>query len=218
MKTQWTRRVLYVEDQQAMRVLTAAVFESAGFAVMSASSAHAALDMLEEWDPDVLVTDIELGSRPDGVELAHIARRLAPHLGIVFVTSFPRAAHPQGQDAILGAVHLDKTQITSPDDLVAALEQALRAREDQPMAATVPADLPAGIGALTEHQRRVLSLIAAGLSNTEIAARTDASVRAVERTVARVFDTLGVSRVSAVNPRVVAANEYNRLFGPLVPT
>ena len=64
----------------------------------------------------------------------------------------------------------------------------------------------------------MLSLIAAGLSNAEIAARTDATVRAVERTVSRVFDTLGVSRVTAVNPRVVAANEYNRLFGHLVVT
>ena len=201
-----------------MRVLIAAVLESAGFEVLSAPSAHVALELLEEYDPDVLVTDIELGSRPDGVELARIARQLAPHLGVVFVTSFPRAAHAPARDAIPGAVYVDKTQLASPDDLVVALEQALRARSDQPMAASASTELPEGIGALTEHQRRVLSLIAAGLSNAEIAARTDATVRAVERTVSRVFDTLGVSRVTAVNPRVVAANEYNRLFGHLVVT
>lgn len=213
MTIEWTRRVLYVEDQQAMRVLVTAVLVESGFSVLSVASANEALEQLESFDPDVLATDIELGSRPDGVELAHIARALSPHLGVVFVTSFPRAAHGLGRESLPGAVHVDKTHLTAPQELIFALEQALRARGDQPPAPAPGDDLPGWISALTSHQRRVLSLIAAGLSNAEIAARTNANVRAVERTVSRVFEALGVARVSAVNPRVAAANEYNRVFG-----
>lgn len=209
----WTRRILLVEDQQFMRVLVSDLLAGAGFEVTAVASAADALDALDAGDPDALVTDVELGARPDGVELALIARRLAPHLGIVFLTSFPRAALGAA-GALDGAVHVDKTQLGDTAQLLAAVEAALGGPR---RAAAAPAAPPVGsegaFAELTPHQRRVLSLLAAGLSNAEIAARTDSTVRAVERTVSRIFDALDVAAVPAMNPRVVAANLYNRLFG-----
>jgi len=210
----WRRRVLLVEDQQFMRVLVADLLGAAGFEVTAVGSAAAALDALDAFDPDALVTDVELGARPDGVELALIARRLAPHLGVVFLTSFPLAA--LGAAGHLdGAVHVDKTQLGDTAQLLAAVETALGGSAPPPPA---PPGTEGAFAALTPHQRRVLSLLAAGLSNAEIAARTDSTVRAVERTVSRIFDALDVAAVPAMNPRVVAANLYNRLFGqPTAP-
>lgn len=194
-----------------MRVLVADLLTGAGFEVTAVASAADALDALDAGDPDALVTDVELGTRPDGVELALIARRLAPHLGIVFLTSFPRAAlGAAGQ--LDGAVHVDKTQLGDTAQLLTAVEAALGGpRRGSP--GDPPAVPEGGFAALTPHQRRVLSLLAAGLSNGEIAARTDSTVRAVERTISRIFDALDVAAVPAMNPRVVAANLYNRLFG-----
>ncbi|MEV4669223.1 response regulator transcription factor [Microbacterium sp. LWO12-1.2] len=210
MPEKWTRRVLFVEDQQIVSVLVGELLVGAGFVVKSVTSAGDALDLLEDFDPDVLVTDIELGSRPDGVELAMIARSLAPHLGVVFLTSFTRAATTGFGRTITGAVTVDKLTFSDPSELVAAIEASVRV--DATPAPGVEADEEL-IDRLTPHQRRVLSLIAAGLSNREIAERSGASLRAVERSVSRVFDTLGVSHVSAINPRVAAANRYSRLFG-----
>ncbi|MGK9148506.1 response regulator transcription factor [Plantibacter flavus] len=210
MPERWKRRVLFVEDQRIMSVLVGELLTNAGFEVVTVSSAADALDRLDGFDPDVLVTDIELGSRPDGVELAMIARSLAPHLGVVFLTSFTRAARSGPGRTVTDAVTVDKLTLTDSSELIAAIDASVR-----PGTATLPMEAPEDelIARLTPHQRRILSLIAAGLSNLEIAERSGASVRAVERSISRVFDTLGVSHVSAINPRVAAANRYSRLFG-----
>lgn len=197
-----------------MLVLVGELLMQAGFVVLAVPTAAEALERLDDFDPDVLVTDIELGTRPDGVELAMIARELAPHLGVVFLTSFTRAATTGPGRSITGAITVDKLTLRDSGELVAAIEASVR--NDASAAPTAGAgDTPDDelIAKLTPHQRRILSLLAAGLSNAEIADRTGASVRAVERSVSRVFDVLGVSHVSAINPRVVAANRYSRLFG-----
>ncbi|PII81380.1 hypothetical protein BMH32_02425 [Leucobacter sp. OLJS4] len=46
-----------------------------------------ALAAFAEVDPDALVADIDLDSSPDGIELATALRRIAPHLGVVFLTA-----------------------------------------------------------------------------------------------------------------------------------
>lgn len=205
--------MLFVEDQRIMSVLVAELLTAAGFAVLAVSSAAEALDRFDGFDPDVLLTDIELGARPDGVELAIIARELAPHLGVVFLTSFTRAATTGTGRSISGAVTLDKLAVSESAEFVAAIESSVR--PGRAGGGAPPEELPddESIARLTPHQRRILSLIAAGLSNAEIAERSGASVRAVERSVSRVFDTLGVSNIPAINPRVAASNRYSRLFG-----
>lgn len=193
-----------------MSVLVGELLKKSGFSVLAVSNAVAALDRLDSFDPDVLVTDIELGTRPDGVELALIARELAPHLGVVFLTSFTRAALSGPARSISGAVTVDKLALEDSGELIAAIEASVR--RDGGTLAVDPVDDEL-IGRLTPHQLRILALIAGGLSNTEIAERSGSSVRAVERSISRIFDALGVSQMREINPRVVAANRYSRLFG-----
>ncbi|MFK4729448.1 response regulator [Agromyces mediolanus] len=226
----WARRVLVVEDQRIMRVLVAEALRHRGFEVELAADAAAALELLDAVDPDVLVTDVELGSRPDGVELAVIARAASPGIGVVVLSNYAAAAARMPP----GAEFVDKATLGDADELVAAIERAARgmpgaeraggerrlsahtadlaapAWPDQPGFAS-PDPVVAG---LTPHQRRILALVAAGLSNAEIAERTGSTVRAVERTVSRLFDRLEIANVPAVNPRVIAANRFNRYFGP----
>jgi len=51
-------RVLVVDDQQDTIEVLTAVLGQCGAEVRSASSAAEALEMLQEWKPDVLVSDI----------------------------------------------------------------------------------------------------------------------------------------------------------------
>ena len=90
--TKWARRVLVVEDQPAMRALLCDMLAHRGFETTAAADAAEATTAFAETDPDVLLTDIDLGSRPSGRELATMLTGLAPHLAVVFLSSFPAAA------------------------------------------------------------------------------------------------------------------------------
>lgn len=182
-----------------------------GWETADAADATDATRIFSEFDPDVLLTDIDLGSRPSGAELAAMLAELAPHLGIVFLSSYPRAAAGAQAMGIPHAVFVSKQDLGSADQLVTALETALSTHP----APSVP--LPRGndrLEALTRHQLDVLAMIARGWSNDQIAESSGSTIRAVERSVSRIFDRLGVTGDAAVSPRVAAATMYLSAFGP----
>ncbi|MEO2133728.1 response regulator [Microbacterium sp.] len=213
MASDWTRRVLVVEDQAALRMLVCELLERHGFETAAAADAATATRLFTEFDPDALLTDIDLGSRPSGAELAAMLSELAPHLAIVFLSSYPRAAAGATAMGIAHAVFVSKQDLDSADGLVSALEQALSTRRAP--AATPPApDARDGLGALTRHQLEILAMVARGWSNERIAEETASSVRAVERSISRLFDRLDVTGDPTVSPRVAAAAMYLAAFGP----
>ena len=159
------------------------------------------------------MTDIDLGSRPDGAELALMLHNLAPHLGIVFVSSFPRAAAGATAMGVPGAVFVGKDEINSPGDLVDALEAAMSATPGGQSASDAAQDRD-GLGNLTRHQLEILALLARGASNEQIADSTQSSVRAVERSISRIFQRMDLNGDPTINPRVVAAARYIAAFRP----
>lgn len=207
------RRLLVVEDQGALRALLSAHLQQQGFTVVATSSAAEAVEAFAEFDPDALIADIDLGTRPDGVELALLLRRMAPHLGVVFLSSYPRSTAGKGVFGIEGAVFLSKTSLESPDELVAAIEQTLGSAS-VPEAAAVAA-VTQGPERLTRHQLEVLGMVARGWSNEQIATESGSTVRAVERSMSRIFERLEVTGDPSVSPRVAAAARYISLFGPV---
>jgi DNA-binding response OmpR family regulator len=68
-------RVLVVDDERGLRELLEYGLEQAGFAVRSATEGSAAILMLEDWSPDVIVLDVMLPGR-DGFTLLPEIRRL----------------------------------------------------------------------------------------------------------------------------------------------
>lgn len=200
-----------MEDQPLMRSLVADALRHAGFEVHDRPSASTALADLDEIDPDVLVTDIDLGSRPNGMEMATIVHARAPHCATVFLTNYPRAGIAPGEGVPVGSVFLDKVALESVEQLVAAVESALAEKPLPPRQA--PDGPDAALGHLTRTQLDVLRCIALGWSNAEIARRRESSLRSVEKMVTRTFDALGVNHNPDLNPRVAAAQLYVRRFG-----
>jgi CheY-like chemotaxis protein len=80
------RRILYVEDDPALRLSTADLLDDMGHQVVEAADAPAALEWLRAGHPvDLLLTDIRMPLM-DGQELAAAARALRPDLTVVFTT------------------------------------------------------------------------------------------------------------------------------------
>ncbi|MGH1524729.1 response regulator [Leifsonia sp. L25] len=208
----WRRRVLVVEDHALMRSLVADAFAQRGFEITTAPSAVDALRLVDDADPDLLVTDIDLGSRPNGVELATIVRERAPHVAVMFLSNLSReAAAAQARDTVEGASFVNKGAIGSVAELVDAAEAVLA---DRPVEHLTGATGSQGaLLRLSPAQRETTRLLAAGLTNAEIARRRGVSVRAVEKSVERVFQALGLGGDDGIAPRVAAATLYTATFG-----
>ena len=73
-------RVLVVDDVPAMRALVTDVLQEAGATVRAADTAERALDLLTQWRPDVLVSDLQMPGK-DGYWLIGQIRALTPERG-----------------------------------------------------------------------------------------------------------------------------------------
>jgi len=69
------------------------------------------------------------------------------------------------------------------------------------------------LGDLTDRERKVLALIARGLSNAAICEELHLSIKTVEPLVSTIFTKLGLHSDSGSNRRVLAALEYQRANG-----
>ncbi len=80
--------ILYVEDDAVVRLSLAAALEEAGFVVREVGNGREALDALATEGEDVrgLVTDVNLGSEPDGWTVARQARERDAALPVVYVS------------------------------------------------------------------------------------------------------------------------------------
>ena len=206
------RQALVVEDNSSLRALIAGAVASMGFEVEAVRDAKAALLAFSKGDPDLLIADIDLGSRPNGVELAHILRAQAPYIGVVFLTHYPTPAAAAHHMVLPErSAFLNKSMLTNIGELAQCIESSL-SDEAEPLQLIATQDANP-LAVLTPGQMATLADIAAGLTNGEIAARRGSSVRATERMVTRMFDALGLSEEPQHNPRVKAAMMYVRYAG-----
>jgi two-component system cell cycle sensor histidine kinase/response regulator CckA len=113
-------RVLLVEDENGVRHLLASILDRNGFAVSSAPSAEAALDMLGTASFDVLLTDVMLPGM-SGPELARRVRRDFPGMRVLFMSGYADQDSRSGVPA--GANFINKP--FSGKELVTAVEAVL---------------------------------------------------------------------------------------------
>ncbi len=86
------RKVLVVDDDSAVREVTAGILTDLGYEVIEAGSGGAALDLLDRrGDIDLLLLDFAMPGM-NGAEVAREARARRPGLPILFVTGYADAA------------------------------------------------------------------------------------------------------------------------------
>lgn len=203
-RTMPARRVLLIEDEGLLRSLLASALESAGFEVHACATAAQAQAAVGAFDPDAVISDIDLGVGANGIDLVVALLREAPHLVSIVLSNY--AITPDRRQGELSRVtYLRKQDVLDPLDLVGTLN-ALLGDELPPSHDGGPA--AARLAGLTAVQVEVLRMIAAGASNAEIAARRGTSMRAAEHLVQRTFAALGLTSDPAVNARVRAARIY----------
>ena len=85
-------RVLVVDDDDSIRQIVSLVLSDEGYHVMSAAHGQAALDLLDQFVPDIILLDLRMPVM-DGWEFARIYRELPPpHAPIVAFVAALNAA------------------------------------------------------------------------------------------------------------------------------
>ena len=175
-------RVLIADDQRVVREGLAMVLgllpdvEVVG----AASDGYEAVDLAASLRPDVVLMDLRM-PRCDGAEATRLLREREPEIRVVVLTTY--ADDRSVIDALQAGARGYLTKDAGGPQIREALERVLAdhavidpavqhhlvdAIAAAPAARQPRSDLPAG---LTPREAEVLTLIAAGLSNAEIAGR-----------------------------------------------
>jgi DNA-binding NarL/FixJ family response regulator len=200
-------RVLIADDQPLARAGFRAVLEATGAiqVVAEAEDGDQAVELARRHDPDVVLMDVRMPGT-DGIE----ATRRMPNQKVLILTTFGL------DDYIIEALRAGASGFLLKDAPVEELVRAVRAvaAGDAQLAPAVTKRLldqvarrlPAAVARdsraladLTEREREVLRLLAAGMSNGEIAAALVVSEATVKSHVSNVLQKLGLrDRVQAV--------------------
>ena len=133
-----TETILLVEDEQALRALTARMLATRGYSVITAETPHDALDLIEEHEHaiDLLLTDLVMPEM-DGRELARRITEQAATVRVLFMSGYADQSVNRNGGLDL-ATFLEKP--FSAADLARKVRQVLDAPADRPRtAATVAA-------------------------------------------------------------------------------
>lgn len=122
-------RLLFVDDEETIRLTLAPLLERRGFQVHVAASVPDALVEINSFRFDVLITDLNIGEKGDGFLVVSAMRHLQPHCVNLILTGYP---------AVETAIQAIRTQVddylTKPSDvdyLVATINQKLESRAEK---------------------------------------------------------------------------------------
>jgi DNA-binding NarL/FixJ family response regulator len=188
-----SKRLLIVDDEPNLLRAVEACLRAEGFEIVTARSGRDALVRIAETVPDLVVSDIRMPGM-NGFEFAQHLRASSRTMlvPVVFLTAKDETADRiegfrSGVDAYL-------TKPFEPDELVAVIKNILErvARTHTQIARLIGVDKDQSLDFrdedLTEAENRIASAVARGLSNKEIGAELEISVRTVENHISHILD------------------------------
>ena len=202
-------RLLLADDHPMLRDGLRRSLTEEGFEVVGeASDGAEGVAVVTRLQPDVVLLDVRMPGM-DGLEAARRIVAAQVPTRVVVLTTFDEDEYVTA--ALRAGVSGFLLKVAPPEDLVAAvrtvasgqglLDPAVTLRVIESFAAAPAVDTAAAgrLAELTERETDVLSLVAAGLSNAEIAARLYLGEATVKTHVSRLLLKLGLrDRVQAV--------------------
>ncbi|MEU8642877.1 response regulator transcription factor [Streptomyces sp. NBC_00715] len=196
-------RILLCDDHAVVRAGLLALLDSAPDieVVGEAGTGEEALALSAKLAPDVVLMDLQLGEGIDGVETTRrltAAPGATPH--VLVLTTYDTDADITRAIEAGATGYLLKAE--RPEELFAAIQAAAQGRTalSAPVASRVMANLRSPRPTLTDRERDILTQLAQGLGNREIAKALFISEATVKTHLGRIYDKLGVdTRAGAVS-------------------
>lgn len=206
-------RLLLVDDHEGFRLGFHAALASVSDIVIVADAVDGdeALHVAAELQPDVVVMDLKM-PRLDGIEATRRLLQDSPHIGVLVLTMF---ADDESVFLAMRAGARGYLVKGAPRDEIVRAIQAVAAGEaivgpaiarriqdylTSPAPSAAPQPDPEGVfSELTQRERDVLELMAAGHNNSVIASRLGISSKTVRNHGSNIFTKLVVAdRVQAI--------------------
>jgi len=212
-------RVVVGEDSVLLREGIVRVLGEAGFEVVAqAGDAQELLEKVSAYRPDVAVVDIRMPptETDDGLRAAIEIRRRLPRTGVIVLSQYLEEGYALDlvADSAERTGYLLKDRVGDVErfaDSVRRVGEGGSVLDPEVVAHVLGRRRRAGpLGALTERERDVLSMMAEGRSNLAIAERLAVSERAVEKHVTRIFAKLGLMPAAEDHRRVLAVLTFLR--------
>ena len=192
--------IVLCDDHELVRRGLRSLLEAVpGYRVVGeAGDAEAALRLVQELEPQVVVMDVRLPGR-SGIEACRDIRSACPGTHVLMLTAY---ADDEAlfSSIMAGASGYVLKQIRGAD-LVGAVATVSRGQSllDPEVTARVLSRLRGGaaagpLGDLTSQERRILDLVAEGLTNRQIAERVHLAEKTVKNYVSSILMKLGLSR------------------------
>ena len=196
-------RVVVVDDHALHRDGTRQILDAYPDlqVVGDASSGEIALAVINQLEPDVVLMDIRLPGM-NGIEVTRRLTRDHPDVQVLMVSAYDEDEYVRGALEAGASGYLSKT--APGKELVQAVRSVARGTSVLQSGLTARLLLAArqpehGAADLSERELAVLTLLAEGLHNREIAAKLSISSRTVDRHCDNIYAKLGVgSRTEAV--------------------
>ncbi len=214
MSSKRTSKVLLVDDHQVvLKGLSLVITDDPGLSVCGeASSAAECMAMLKKMTPDMILTDISLGSQ-NGLELVKDIRQINRNIPILVFSIHDEELYAEraltagangyimkeaDSDSLLGAIHkvLEGEIYLSPVMTSRMLRQLSGNKETAQKPVT-------GIDKLSDRELEVFELIGRGLSTHKIADKLNLSEKTIETYRAHIKEKFNLDGAAALTRAAV---------------
>jgi two-component system, NarL family, response regulator DevR len=210
-------RIMIVDDHEVVRLGMRAAFEAEPdlSVVGEASNGAEALAKMSVLDPQLILMDVRM-EKMNGIEACREIKSHYPDVRILMITSYT------DDDAVISSIlagasgyllkHVSRADLLRSIRLVASghsLIDTNTAKQAMERLAQIPGS------ELTEREREVLTLVARGYTNKQIADTLFVSEKTARNHVSHILDKLGLSRRSeaaafAVEYKLVPPREHQK--------
>ena len=207
-------RIMIVDDHEMLRLGLRTAFEpEADLSVVGeASNGAEALAKIATLDPQLVLMDVRM-EKMGGIEACREIKNRYPHVRILMLTSYTN------EDAVISSImagasgyllkHLSRPELLRSIRLVASGQTLIDANATQQALDRI-SQTPGW--ELTEREREVLTLIARGYTNKQIADALTVTEKTARNHVSHILEKLGLSRrseaaVFAVENKLVQPKE-----------
>lgn len=188
-----SKRLLIVDDEPNLLRALEAYLTAEGFEVTTARSAAEALVKIAQSVPDLIISDIRMPGM-SGYELARHLRESGRTALVPVILLTAKGGTDDRIEGFRAGVDAYVTKPFVPDELLAMIKNILsRVERTHAQIARLVGRSEREVQefqdeSLTEAENKIATLVARGLSNKEIAAEMQISVRTVENHISHILD------------------------------
>jgi DNA-binding NarL/FixJ family response regulator len=206
--------IVIVDDENLFReLLCRTLSNERGLKIVGqAEDGESAIRITEEIKPDVVLMDIELPGKMNGIEAALQIKKKRPDTGIVILSAHSDRRYMTSLpiDNFSGWAYLLKQTVPDIATVVRAIYGSKNGMVvmDPHIVNQIQPKRSSKWANMTSRQQEVLKLIAQGYNNVAIANILKLSEKSVETYINVIYQELGLSHEPGINSRVMATIHY----------